>query len=80
MSEHIAGSILLQHELHAAWKYATRALNVCESIGLPDTRSAVADIIIRLSQQLEFIESEVQSVRIEIRRDERLGEEADADD
>lgn len=62
------GSLLLMEDLHAAWKYATRAVNACESIGLPDTRSAIADIVVRLSQQLEFVETQSQSERIEMRR------------
>lgn len=60
-------SLLLQNELHTAWKYATRAVNVCESIGLPDTRIAIADIVVQISQQLEFVETQLQSERISCR-------------
>lgn len=64
-------SLLLQNELHTAWKYAVRAVNVCESIGLPDTQSAIADIVVRISQQLEFVETQLQSERIAAKRASR---------
>lgn len=70
-SENRGASLLLQNELHTAWKYATRAVNVCESIGLPDTQSAVADIVVRISQQLEFVETQLQSEQIAARRASR---------
>ena len=70
-------SVLLEQELHTAWKYATRALNVAESISLPDTRNAIAEIVIQLSKNLEFIESELQTERIQMRRDERERKETE---
>ena len=63
--------IMLQDDLHTAWKYATRAVNCCENARLPDTRQAVADIVVKLSQQLEFIETQLQSERIIARREQR---------
>lgn len=66
-----AGSLLLREDLHAAWKYATRAVNCCESASLPDTRAAMAEIVVKLSQQLEFVETELQAERITARREDR---------
>lgn len=67
-----SASELLRQEMHTAWKYATRAVNVCESIGLTDTRTtAMVEIVVKISQQLEFIETELQAARIAERRESR---------
>ncbi len=75
MDEHDHASLLLREDLYAAWKYATRAVNCCESASLPDTRSAMAEIVVKISQQLEFVDTELQSQRITMRREERARRE-----
>ena len=63
--------LILREDLHTAWKYAVRAVNSCENANLTDTRQAVCDIIVKLSQQLEFVETQLQSERVLARREER---------
>lgn len=64
-------SLLLAEDIRTSWKYATRAVNWCESASLPDTRQAMAEIVVKISQQLEFLETQLQAERISERREAR---------
>lgn len=45
---------ILLDDLRKAWRHAVRAYNFCENQELSDTQKAVGEIVLRLSQQLEF--------------------------
>lgn len=44
-------------DLRASWRNAVRSYNTCENAGLSDTCTALAEIIVKLSQQLDFAET-----------------------
>ena len=45
------------NDLKLSWKYAVRALNSAENEGALDTAQALAEIVVKISQQLEFCET-----------------------
>lgn len=44
-------------DLREAWRSAVRCYNTCENSGLSDTCTALAEIIVKLSQQLDYTET-----------------------
>lgn len=54
MSEPLVKDSVLITDLQQAWKHAVRAVNYCENADMNDTATAVREIVVKLSQQLEF--------------------------
>ena len=50
----LQGQSVLVDDLQLAWKHVVRAYNCCENAGWSDTQEAMADIVVSLSQQLEY--------------------------
>ena len=44
-------------DLHEAWRHSVRAFNLCENSGQKDSATALAEIVVKLSQQLEFADT-----------------------
>ena len=51
-------------ELKMSWKYAVRAYNIAQNSQLKDTASMIKNIIIKLSQELEFCESMSEDINL----------------
>lgn len=47
----------VRNDLKQAWKYLVRAYNSAENEGDPEIATEIADMIVKVSQQLEFCES-----------------------
>ena len=41
-------------DLRMAWRHAVRAFNYCENEGMDDTVTAIGEVVVRLSQLMEF--------------------------
>jgi hypothetical protein len=48
---------ILMNDLRLSWKHAVRCCNYCENAGLKDSYAAIAEIVVKLSQQLEYTET-----------------------
>lgn len=44
-------------EMRAAWRHAVRAYNACDNAELHHSRQALAEIVAKSSQQLEYFET-----------------------
>lgn len=44
-------------ELRLTWRHAVRCFNVCDNADLNHSRQSLAEIIARISQQLEYFET-----------------------
>jgi hypothetical protein len=50
-------NVLLKKDIDLAWKHAIRAYNNCENFGFTDSQSGLKNIVVKLSQEKEYIDS-----------------------